>query len=260
VLRIECGARHDHLLATAMPMQNLALIEKSGFSEVSAPCSACYFRFKSALRDMGYAGAESTEAGEAPAELAELRAAVDARMGYAYQNRLRVLSVLDLLTERAGVQRIAARVTTPLRALRVVSYYGCLLTRPPAVTGAEHAENPQQMDALVAAVGAQAVDWSYKTDCCGGSLSLTRTELALALTRKLLLAARALAADAIATSCPMCHVNLDARQSQLGLDFQIPVLYVTQLMGLAFGLPAKRLGLSKHLVSTDSLVKRISAS
>lgn len=113
------------------------------------------------------------------------------------------------------------------------------------------------MDRLVAALGGEAVDWSYKTDCCGGSLSLTKTELALALTRKLLLAARAMGANVITTSCPMCHVNLDARQSQLGLDFQMPVLYITQLMGLAFGLPARRLGLGKHMVSPQPVLRAL---
>lgn len=268
-----CGssAAHgrDHVLATTLPMQNLGLIEKSGFSEVCAPCSACFFRFKSALADMGYAVSASQEEGAEPhptplpgreRETKALRATVEKRTGYAYQNRLRVLTVLDLFTEKVSREAVAGRVTRPLRGLRVVSYYGCLLTRPPAITGAAHAENPQQMDTLVAAAGADAIDWSYKTDCCGGSLSLTRTELALDLTRKLIVAARRLNADAIATSCPMCHVNLDARQAQLGLDFQIPVLYITQLMGLAFGLPGRRLALDKHMVSTAPVTRRFSAS
>ena len=256
-----CGssAAHgrDHVLATVLPVQNLSLIEQCGFTEVTAPCSACYFRFKSALYDMGCAPAPSQGEGWGEGRCADLRSEIAQRTGYAYQNRLRVLSVLDLLVEKVGMDRIAARVTKPLRSLRVVSYYGCLLTRPPQITGAEHAENPQQMDRIVATMGADAVDWSYKTECCGGSLSLTQTELALALTRKLLLAARALDTDVITTSCPMCHVNLDARQSQLGLDFQIPVLYITQLMGLAFGLPARRLALEKNMVGPKTVLDRI---
>jgi heterodisulfide reductase subunit B len=242
-----CGssAAHgqDHVLATTMPMQNLALMEKGGFEEVVAPCSACYFRFRSALHDV-----------RADHDLA---IEVARRSGYAYQDSLRVLSVLDLLADRVGTAAIAARVTKSLRGLRVVSYYGCLLSRPPAITGEEHPENPQQMDRIVAALGGEAVDWSYKTDCCGGSLSLTKTELALELTRKLLLAAKALDADAITTSCPMCHVNVDARQSQSGLDFSIPVLYVTQLMGLAFGLAPGRLALAKNMISPQPVLDRI---
>ena len=241
-----CGssAAHgrDHVLATVLPLRNLALLEESGFTEVVAPCSACYFRFKSARHDV--------QADDA------LRSAVAAQIGAA-GGGIKVLSLLDLL-ERSDVRaRLAGSVRRPLQGLRVASYYGCLLTRPPWVTGAQHAENPQQMDGIVAALGAEAVDWSYKTDCCGGSLSLTQTPVALDLTRRLLLEARALGVDAIVTSCPMCHVNLDARQTQLGLDFQMPVLYITQLIGLALGLPARRLGLSKHMVSPGPLLARI---
>lgn len=238
-----CGssAAHgrDRELATTLPLQNLALIAESGFSEVVAPCSACYFRFKAAQRDV-----REDEA---------LRSRVEVRLGRGAAGDVRVLSVLDLLAEKVGIASIKARVRKPLQGLRVLSYYGCLLTRPPAITGAARPENPQQMDEIVAALGAQAVDWSYKTECCGGSLSLTQTGLAIELTRKLLLAARALQADAVVTSCPMCHVNLDARQSQLGLDFELPILYITQLMGLAFALAPRRLGLHKHMVSTKAV-------
>lgn len=242
-----CGssAAHgkDHLLATTLPLQNLALIEQAGFREVAAPCSACYFRFKSALHDMA-----------AEPELAEQ---ATRRIGYAYQKSVRILSLLDLLEEKAGAAAIRARVVRPLAGLRVVSYYGCLLTRPPAVTGASHAENPQQMEDIVRALGAQVVDWSYKTECCGGSLSLTRTDLALALTRKLLEAAHEAGADAIVTGCPLCHVNLDGRQSQIKLHFDMPALFITQLIGLAFGLSPEALLLQKHMVSAAPLLDRL---
>ena len=102
--------------------------------------------------------------------------------------------------------------------------------------------------ALIATLGAEAVDWSYKTDCCGGTLSLTQTPLALDMTQKILQNAHDCGADVITTACPLCHVNLDARQRQIGLDFQIPVLYITQLMTLAFGLGAKQAALSKNMV------------
>lgn len=242
-----CGssAAHgaDHVLATSLPMQNLALVEKSGFTEVTAPCSACFFRFKSALHDME---------GESI-----LKTQVARRIGYEYKDSLRVLSVLDLFQEKVGMDAIAARVTKPLHGLRVASYYGCLLTRPPKITGADHVENPRQMDQIMLSLGAEPVDWSFKTECCGGSLSLTRTDLALALTRKILLAAKTLGVDAIATSCPLCHVNLDARQAQIGLDFEMPVLFITQFMGLAFGMDAKHLGLGKHMVSVKPVLGKL---
>jgi heterodisulfide reductase subunit B len=242
-----CGSSAVHgadpVVATTLPIQNLALVEKSGFDEVMAPCSACLFRFKSALHDLR--------------EEDSLKTQVANRIHYEYRDSVRVLSVLDLFEEKVGMDAIATHVKKPLHGLRVVSYYGCLLTRPPKITGANHVENPRQMDQIMVALGAEPVDWSYKTECCGGSLSLTRTDLALALTRKILLAARALGADAITTSCPLCHVNLDARQAQIGLDFQMPVLFISQFMGLAFGIEPQRLAVHKHMVSVKPVLDKI---
>jgi len=242
-----CGSSaahgYDHVAAAALPMENLALIEKSGFTEVAAPCAACFFRFKSALHDVK--------------EDPELKEQVSKRISYDYQDKVRVLSMLDVLSDKVGMEAIAAKVKRPLHGLRVVSYYGCLLTRPPEITGADHPENPRQMDQIVTAIGAESVDWSYKTECCGGSLSLTKTDLALALTKKLLLAARAAGADAITVSCPLCHVNLDVRQTQIALDFRMPVIYITQLMGLAFGIKPEHLALSKHMVSVQPVLDKL---
>ena len=138
-------------------------------------------------------------------------------------------------------------------------YYGCLLTRPPDVTGEEHYEYPTNMDRLVETLGAEAVDWSYKTDCCGGSLSLSTLEIALDLSHKILKNARDLGADLIVTACPLCHANLDMRQKQIndefGEEFNIPILYFTQLMGVAYGLSPKELGLDKHFTDAIGLLK-----
>ena len=104
------------------------------------------------------------------------------------------------------------------------------------------------MEEVLRALGAEPIDWSYKTDCCGGALSLTQTPLALELTKKILQNARDCGAEAVAAVCPLCHVNLDAPQRQLNLDFELPVLYLTQLMALAFGLGEKKAALSKNIV------------
>lgn len=233
----------DHLLATTLPIKNLALIEQSGFREAVAPCTACYARFKTAQYDI--------------AQDAALKKKVDAEIGYAYQDRVHVQSLLDVFEARVGLDTIAQRVKKPLRDLKVVSYYGCLLTRPPKVTHSEHPEYPMQMDRVVEKLGATALDWSFKTECCGGSLSLTRTDIVLNLTRKIIDNARAVGADLITTSCPLCHVNLDTRQDALKLDQPMPILFITQLMGLAFGLDAHALALEKHLVDTREIVARI---
>jgi heterodisulfide reductase subunit B len=113
------------------------------------------------------------------------------------------------------------------------------------------------LDYLVDALGAENLDWSYKTECCGAtlSMSMTETDLALQLTRKILNDAQDVGAEAVVLSCPLCHMNLDARQGQIEHDYEMPILYITQLMGLAFGLPPKALALEKNMVSPRSLLE-----
>lgn len=235
----------NHLLAATLPIRNLALVEQSGFKEVLAPCIACYSRFKTAQYDT--------------ARDAELKKQVDDKNHYAYKGTVEVKSLLDVFEERVGLDAVGKKVKKPLRDLRVVSYYGCLLTRPPKITGAQHPENPMGMERIVERLGATPLDWSFKTECCGGSLSLTRTDIALKLTRRILDNARAAGADMVVTSCPLCHVNLDARQAALNLEKPIPILFITQLMGLAMGLEPRTLALEKNMVSTHDLVARLSA-
>ena len=173
---------------------------------------------------------------------------LEAATGCVYRGSVKVKTLVETLLERAGPERIAARTQKPLTGLKVACYYGCLMTRPPEVTGAENPEYPTQMERLLKSLGAEPIDWSYKTDCCGGTLGLTQTALALEMTRKILQNAHDCGADLVVTVCPLCHVNLDARQSQIRLDFGIPVLYLTQLMAWAFGLEEKQTGLEKNFV------------
>ena len=233
----------DHFLSTQMAMRNLALIERRGFQEVMAACLGCFSRFKWALHDVGIEP--------------ELKQRIDAELGYEYQHSLDVRYVVDVLTEDVGLPAIAKRVRNPLEGLRVVCYYGCVYTRPPKVTKAKHVEYPMELDHMVDALGAESLDWSYKTECCGAtlSMSMTETDLALQLTRKILNDAHDVGAEAVVLSCPLCHMNLDARQGQIEHDYEMPILYITQLMGLAFGLPPKALALDKNMVSPRSLLE-----
>jgi heterodisulfide reductase subunit B len=146
-------------------------------------------------------------------------------------------------------------VKHPLNGLRVVCYYGCLLTRPPQITEAEHPENPTEMDNLMRALGAEVLDWSYKTTCCGAAHSLTRQDIVLDLSSKLITEAQLAGADLIAVACPLCHTNLDARQFQMGLDQEMPIMYITQLMALALGLSQREAALNKNLVDPRPLLK-----
>lgn len=232
----------DHTLAAVLPITNLALIEQMGLDEVTAPCSACYARLKTATFAMAHNG--------------RLAAEVKEQVGYEYRNTVAVRHLLDTLVDRVGLDVIENHVKRPLAGLKVASYYGCLITRPARITGAEHPEYPVKLDQLMRALGAEPVDWSYKTDCCGGSLSLTQTPLALELSQRILQNAYECGADVVTTMCPLCHVNLDARQSQLNLDFRLPILYGTQLMALAFGLEEKTAALHKNLVDPRPLLKK----
>jgi heterodisulfide reductase subunit B len=222
-------------------MRTLATVEQMGLDTVTAPCSSCFARLKTAAHTVAHDE--------------EMAQEVEDQLDYAYQGTVTVQHLLDTLVDRTGLDRIEASVQKPLTGLKVACYYGCLVTRPTKITEAEHVEYPTKMDDLMRALGAEPVDWSYKTDCCGGALGLTQTPLALEMTRKILQNARDCDADVIAAVCPLCHVNLDARQSQIGLDTPIPVLYGTQLMALAFGLGEKQAALNKNIVDPKPVLR-----
>lgn len=233
-----CGSsaahRADPQTALRLPMENLALIEKSGFTEVTMPCAACFNRHKAAL----YAVRNN----------ADHRASVEEAIEYSYQDTVKVRSLLETIYQRVGPEGLAAHVKRPLKGLRVVCYYGCLLTRPPQVTEAPHPENPTEMDEILSALGADVQDWSYKTSCCGAAHSLTRPDIVIDLSRNLIEQAHLAGAEVIAVACPLCHTNLDARQFQMGLEEETPVMFFTQLMALALGLPEKEAALTKNLI------------
>lgn len=236
------GAAHatDRTMAHEMPLRTMATIERMGIDTVTSPCSNCFARLKVA-EDSGAADADAL-------------AVVEAATGHAYQGSVTVQHLVDTLLDRAGLEKIAARVSKPLAGLKVACYYGCLITRPSRVTGAENPEYPMKMDALLRALGAETVDWSFKTDCCGASLSVTQTPLALRMSRKVVANAQACGAEAVVTMCPMCHLNLDARQPEMDLDTPIPILHATQLMSLAFGLGDKAARLGKNVVDPRPLL------
>ncbi len=243
-----CGtsAAHatSHLMATALPMRNLGLVEAAGQRRLTTPCAACFARFKTAAYDI-----QRDE---------ELRRAVEAQTGYAKADGVQVEHLLDTFTEGIGYDRVHAAVKRPLTGLKVVCYYGCLLTRPSEVTGAEHIEYPMNMDYLLRAVGVETLDWSYKTECCGSNLALTETELALRLSERILKNAVEVGAEAIVVACPLCHSNLDARQPQIGAlvgrAYRLPVLYFTQVLGLALGANPKQMGIDKHITNAEPLL------
>jgi heterodisulfide reductase subunit B len=242
-----CGSSPAHKLdpddALRMPLENLALIERTGFEEVAVPCAACYSRFQAALYEIQHDPV--------------LKERMDERLGYEYGGTVRVRSLVDVMAERVGVETIRHKVQRPLEGLKVACYYGCLLTRPPKIAGVPHHEYPMNMDRVADTLGAQAMDWDGKTRCCGAGLAATVPERALELCRWLIDRARAVGAECIAVACPLCHANLDGRQLQMtNLEERMPILYFTQLMALAFDIQPKAAGLQKNLVDPFPLLRR----
>lgn len=237
----------DHFLSTLLPMKNIALMQGEGLDHVTTPCPSCFLRMRVALKETQ--------------EDKKLRERVSREIPSLSSNGMRVDHLLNTIIERIGVPQVSSKVVHPLRGLKVVCYYGCIITRPPKITGVKDYEYPTQMDQLMKAIGLTPLDWSYKTRCCGVSLGITQLPIALELSRKILKNAKSVGADAVVVACPLCHVNLDARQKQVEEEFKetfhLPILYFTQLMGLAFGLRSEALGLDKHFVDPSSLLKRV---
>jgi heterodisulfide reductase subunit B len=261
----------DHVLSTIMPLKNASLIEDSGHSYVTVPCPSCYIRLRTAIRDIRQDPELQREVAARAPSLAPSRdtgrvddaadGAEPPELAHSYVPRsdMTVDHLLTTITDHIGYEKVAQAVTTPLQGLKVVCYYGCVITRPPKLTGIENYEYPMNMDRLMETCGAESLDWSYKTECCGVSLGITQLPIALGMTEKVLRDAKASGAEAVVVACPLCHVNLDSRQKQIEEEFaetfDLPVFYLTQLMGLAFGVASEDLGLEKHFVDPFPLLR-----
>ncbi len=243
-----CGSspahQSDETLSLALPALNLAILkEENKLDEVCVPCASCYSRLKFAQ-----------------ARLADgaVRKRIEEIIERPWPEGIRVLHALDVMVQRVGLDAIRARVRRTLKGLKVACYYGCLMTRPPKVTGQAEPENPLAMESVLEALGAEPVDWNLKTACCGAAFALTETGVVLELTRRILEDAAAAGAEAVAVGCPLCHANLDTRQEQInekfGTSFLTPVFYFTELMGLAFGLEARDLGIPQHLTDVEGFL------
>jgi heterodisulfide reductase subunit B len=235
----------DHLLAVALPVKSLISAGKVDGRDVVTCCAACFGRLKAANQEM--------------AEDVEIRAQVKQLLGEEYRGEVRVRHLLEVLLEDVGLQELGLRAERKISGLAVASYYGCLLVRPPKLMRFDDPERPRSMDDLMQAVGAKAVGWAYNIECCGASLSLTRTEIVLRLCRDILADAKARGADCLAVACPLCQSNLDLRQAEVekayGVRFGLPVLYFTQLLGLALGAGLGELGLDRLLVDPIPLLR-----
>jgi len=236
-----CGASSAHFvddeLAIRLPARNMAIADRAA-RELLVPCSACFQRLKHADKELKKAPTRWTDE--------------------PYGGKATVYHVNEFFDRPEFLQAIRQRVTKPLKGLAGVAYYGCLSQRPPAITDAKAPEDPTSMDRLLAILGMEVRPWSYKTDCCGASLTLTRTDVIHKLSGDLFEGAQEAGAECLVTDCPMCQSNLDTRQAEIEAErqkrFNLPVFYVTELMGLAFGDDRSPRWWKKHVVDPTPLL------
>lgn len=237
-----CGALHvpDRTVKTALGARTLA--SAKGL-DMATPCNLCYsnlMRTNTALQDN------------------VLRTMVNEALTEKYDGNTKTKHLLEVIVKDLGLQKLMEFVKQPLK-IKAVPYYGCLLTRPE--NNFDSPEDPKSLDNLISSLGAEPVKYYYKTKCCAGPILITNEDLALGLAKELLAMAKETGADCIVVTCPMCHLQLDAKQKAVEAKFNIkidlPIIYFTQLMGLAMGFDPKELGLSRHLVPTDKLIAKI---
>ena len=236
-----CGASSGHSvnyeLSLALPGRNLAIAEQTGM-ELAVSCPACFLRFKRTDYDLKHDPA--------------LKGEIERVIGMPYEGKHATRHIMEIIYREVGLEELKKRVIRPLKDVKVVSYYGCLLVRPPRVTGFGEHENPVMMDEMMDALGAQSCDWAGKIDCCGGSLALTRTDIVLKLVGDLMEEAKKAGAEAVICACPLCQANLDTRQSSRET---LPILYFSEMIGLSIGLDPMP-WFKKHMVNPVPLLKR----
>lgn len=240
-----CGASSGHVinkeLSIALPSRNLALAEKMALP-VTAPCPACSLRLKNAEYELG--------------RNPELKSKIESDIGMTLELKQKSRHFLEVLAQDIGFDAIREQVRKPLEGLKVVAYYGCYLVRPPEVTAFDDPENPMIMDNILEALGAEVLDWSYKVDCCGGSLSIVTPEIVEKLSGKIISGAREAGADAIASACGICQLNLDMRQPKNAVS-PMPVFYFSELAALAFGSTSMKEWAPKHFADPSGLLGKL---
>ena len=248
-----CGATAymsvRELKSFCISARNLALAEPLG-RDIITPCSACFTVLHKTNRywheDEGLRGKIGQALGAA---------------GLQYKGGVKVRHALDPFVNDVGLDVITERVKKPLSGLKVAAYYGCQIVRPD--TGLDSADYPVILDQLLASLGAEPVTWAMKARCCSASLILGRLDIALDLMADILKCAADAGAEAIATVCPMCHINLETQMARVnkeyGFDLNLPVLFFTQLMGVALGVDEAQLGLDKGFIDPRPLLNRAGA-
>ena len=249
-----CGSTPAHAVSTelsaALCTRNLSLAAKQGADTVVTPCPSCLSNLLHARQRM---------------ENPEFRDRVNGLLDEPAPEKLpETISVMQCIGRLRDADAIRKPVTSTLAGIKIAPYYGCLMSRPPELMNFGDPENPSLMESLLAACGADSIlDFPLKTECCGASSGIPHRPLTARNSGRILELAVRMGADCVAVCCPLCQMNLDLRQKQAakaeGTRFNIPVLYYTQLMGIAFGCSADELGLKKLCVSPDRVIDKIRA-
>jgi heterodisulfide reductase subunit B len=231
-----------------MPARNLGLAEATGLSEMVIPCSACYSRTLVAQTQM--------------MNNAELRADINEELSAKVQGTIKVSSILEALLTTVESGELKEKMSQKLEGLKPVCYYGCILTRFPIdVPVPDSVENPQGMEKILKVLGAEAIDWNYKTDCCGASAAVNDSETSNNLMARIMKDAVARGANCFVVTCPMCQLNMDAFQDQFceehGIQERLPVYFLTELIGLAMGMDVEELQIDRHFVESTMLLEGV---
>lgn len=235
-----CGATSAHStnfkLSVALPARNLIAAEKDAL-DVMVPCAACFNRFKSAQHHLK--------------DDPKLKKEIEKIVGWTYKGTARVRNPIDIIFNDIGLDALKGLVQRQLTGLKPVSYYGCLLLRPPEVCEFDNYENPVLLDKMMESLGAEVKQWSYKTDCCGGSLTISRSDIVGNMVNKLMSMAKEAGANCIVVACPVCMANLDMRAKP---ELRMPVFYFTELIGVALGLAGSREWFKLHNIDSKPLL------
>ncbi len=238
-----CGASAahstNHKLALALPYRNLAMATEQGLTELFVPCPFCsktLINTNQEIQDARYKMQDGN-----------------------YDGTVKIINSVDIFTRL--MDKIQSKIDPArLKGLKVACYYGCLLVRPPKLLKYDDPEQPTSMDEVVKKLGAEPVDWEFKIECCGGGFTVCNEDAVLELSNKILEDAQENGAQAIIVACQMCQINLDMRQKAIekkyGVSYNMPIIYLPQLIGLAMGIEPKELGLNLHFVDTSSVVSR----
>jgi heterodisulfide reductase subunit B len=237
-----CGATAahslNHMLSVALPARNLGIAEKQGMGELLAPCPMCSMELIKAKKSI----LDSDTLRKEISDIVEL----------SVEGKTDIVNIIQIF-QKIGVENIKNAVKKPLEGISAACYYGCLLTRPPKVVEFDDEEQPSSMEAIVTALGGTAVEWNYKTECCGAGMTMANEGTVLELSDKILSNAAAHGANCLVVACPMCHVNLDMKQADIEKRFNkkhgLPVYYLSDLVGLALGLSEQDLAVDKHFVA-----------